>query len=246
MNPDTLKFIEASIKTIPDYPKPGILFRDITSLIENAEAFKATIDLLAEHYRDQGITKIVGTEARGFIFGAPVAFAMGLGFVPVRKPGKLPRAVIEESYALEYGTDTLQLHTDAIVPGDKVLVVDDLLATGGTVDATVKLIRRAGGEVADAAFIISLPSLGGDAQLSNFKGEFPALGLTFDQGKGSFVAQPDGSAKITAQANSGKGTLYVDGGLSWFGDAQPLQLKIHGENVLLSNTSELRIIASTP
>ena len=128
MNPDTLKFIEASIKTIPDYPKPGILFRDITSLIENAEAFKATIDLLAEHYRDQGITKIVGTEARGFIFGAPVAYAMG--------------------------------------PGDKVLVVDDLLATGGTVDATVKLIRRAGGEVADAAFIISLPSLGGDARLT--------------------------------------------------------------------------------
>ncbi|WP_338390648.1 adenine phosphoribosyltransferase [Aeromonas salmonicida] len=128
--------------------------------------FKATIDLLAEHYRDQGITKIVGTEARGFIFGAPVAFAMGLGFVPVRKPGKLPRAVIEESYALEYGTDTLQLHTDAIVPGDKVLVVDDLLATGGTVDATVKLIRRAGGEVADAAFIISLPSLGDDARLT--------------------------------------------------------------------------------
>ncbi len=124
MNPDTLKFIEASIKTIPDYPKPGILFRDITSLIENAEAFKATIDLLAEHYRDQGITKIVGTEARGFIFGAPVAYAMGLGFVPVRKPGKLPRAIIEESYALEYGTDTLQLHTDAIVPGDKVLVVE--------------------------------------------------------------------------------------------------------------------------
>ena len=149
MNPETLKFIEASIKTIPDYPKPGILFRDITSLIENAEAFKATIDLLANHYRDQGITKIVGTEARGFIFGAPVAYAMGLGFVPVRKPGKLPRAVIEESYALEYGTDTLQLHTDAIVPGDKVLVVDDLLATGGTVDATVKLIRRAGGTVAD-------------------------------------------------------------------------------------------------
>ena len=166
MNPETLKFIEASIKTIPNYPKPGILFRDITSLIENAEAFKATIDLLANHYRDQGITKIVGTEARGFIFGAPVAFAMGLGFVPVRKPGKLPRDVIEESYALEYGTDTLQLHTDAIVPGDKVLVVDDLLATGGTVDATVKLIRRAGGEVADAAFIISLPSLGGDARLT--------------------------------------------------------------------------------
>ncbi|PJG58489.1 adenine phosphoribosyltransferase [Aeromonas cavernicola] len=166
MNPDTLKLIEASIKAIPDYPKPGILFRDITSLVEDAQAFKATIDLLTEHYRDQGITKIVGTEARGFIFGAPVACALGIGFVPVRKPGKLPRAVIEESYALEYGTDTLQMHTDAIVAGDKVLVVDDLLATGGTVDAAIKLIRRAGGTVADAAFVISLPELGGSARLS--------------------------------------------------------------------------------
>ncbi|MGL5949084.1 MAG: adenine phosphoribosyltransferase [Aeromonas sp.] len=165
MNSQTLKFIEASIKTIPDYPKPGVMFRDITSLVENGEAFKATIDLLVEHYRDQGITKIVGTEARGFIFGAPVACAMGIGFVPVRKPGKLPRAVIEESYVLEYGTDTLQLHTDAIVPGDKVLVVDDLLATGGTVDAAVKLIRRAGGDVTQAAFIISLPELGGETRL---------------------------------------------------------------------------------
>lgn len=166
MNPETLKFIEASIKAIPDYPKPGIMFRDITSLVEDADAFKATIDLLVEQYRDQGITKIVGTEARGFIFGAPVACALGVGFVPVRKPGKLPRDVIEESYALEYGTDTLQMHTDAIVAGDKVLVVDDLLATGGTVDAAVKLIRRAGGEVTDAAFVISLPALGGDARLT--------------------------------------------------------------------------------
>ncbi|MFM4940677.1 adenine phosphoribosyltransferase [Aeromonas enteropelogenes] len=166
MNPETLKFIEASIKTIPDYPKPGIMFRDITSLVENAEAFKATIDLLVEHYRDQGFTKVVGTEARGFIFGAPVACALGVGFVPVRKPGKLPREVMEESYELEYGTDTLQMHTDAIVAGDKVLVVDDLLATGGTVDAAVKLIRRAGGDVTDAAFVISLPALGGDARLT--------------------------------------------------------------------------------
>ena len=147
----------------------GVRPRDIgaaVGVLEHVIVQGDRLDLLAEHYRDQGITKIVGTEARGFIFGAPVAYAMGLGFVPVRKPGKLPRAIIEESYALEYGTDTLQLHTDAIVPGDKVLVVDDLLATGGTVDATVKLIRRAGGEVADAAFIISLPSLGGDARLT--------------------------------------------------------------------------------
>lgn len=166
MNQDTLQFLEDSIKTIPDYPKPGIMFRDITSLVENADAFRTTIDLLVEHYRDHGVTKVVGTEARGFIFGAPVACALGVGFVPVRKPGKLPREVIEESYELEYGQDTLQMHVDAISAGDNVLVIDDLLATGGTVEAAVKLIRRAGGTVTDAAFVISLPALGGEDRLT--------------------------------------------------------------------------------
>ena len=161
-----LEFIKNSIKSIPDYPKPGILFRDVTSLLEDPKAYAASIALLVERYRNKGITKVVGTEARGFLFGAPVALGLGVGFVPVRKPGKLPREVYSESYELEYGTDKLELHKDAIQPGDLVLVVDDLLATGGTVDATVKLIRRAGGEVADAAFIISLPSLGGDARLT--------------------------------------------------------------------------------
>ena len=160
-----LQFIKDSIKTIPDYPKPGILFRDVTSLLENPLAYAASIELLVERYREAGVTKVVGTEARGFLFGAPVALALGVGFVPVRKPGKLPRETISETYDLEYGTDQLEIHVDAIKPGDKVLVVDDLLATGGTIDATVKLIRRLGGEVHDAAFIINLFDLGGEQRL---------------------------------------------------------------------------------
>lgn len=119
-----------------------------------------------DHYKDHGFTKVVGTEARGFLFGAPLALELGVGFIPVRKPGKLPRETIAESYELEYGHDTLEMHVDAIVPGDKVLVIDDLLATGGTIEATVKLIRRLGGEVKDAAFVISLPDLGGEQRLT--------------------------------------------------------------------------------
>ncbi|CZF77439.1 adenine phosphoribosyltransferase [Grimontia marina] len=165
MSQDQIAFIKDNIKTIPDYPKPGIMFRDITSLMENAEAYKATIELLVEKYKDQGFTKIVGTESRGFLFGAPLALELGVGFVPVRKPGKLPREVISESYELEYGTDKLEIHTDAIVEGDKVLMVDDLLATGGTIEATTKLIRRLGGDVAHAAFIINLPEIGGEKRL---------------------------------------------------------------------------------
>ncbi len=165
MNQETLSFIASCIKSIPDYPKPGILFRDITSLVEHPQAFRQTIDLLVEHFRDMPLDKIVGTEARGFIFGAPVAAALGLGFVPVRKPGKLPRAVFEESYDLEYGQDALQIHQDAIQPGERVLVIDDLLATGGTVEAAVKLIRRCGGVVEQAAFVIALPELGGIQRL---------------------------------------------------------------------------------
>ena len=161
-----LELIKNSIKSIPDYPKPGILFRDVTSLMEDPQAYAASIAILVERYRNKGITKVVGTEARGFLFGAPVALALGVGFVPVRKPGKLPRATLSESYELEYGTDALELHKDAIKPGDVVLVVDDLLATGGTLEATVKLIRRAGGEVKDAAFVINLFDLTGEARLT--------------------------------------------------------------------------------
>ncbi|STW01300.1 adenine phosphoribosyltransferase [Klebsiella pneumoniae] len=147
-----LEYLKNSIQSIEDYPKPGILFRDVTSLLEDPKAYALSIELLTERYKDAGITKVVGTEARGFLFGAPVALALGVGFVPVRKPRKLPRETIAETYELEYGTDQLEIHVDAIKPGDKVLVVDDLLATGGTIDATVKLIRRLGGEVARCRF----------------------------------------------------------------------------------------------
>ncbi|WP_108650124.1 adenine phosphoribosyltransferase [Dongshaea marina] len=165
MKQQTRELIQSSIRAIADYPKPGIIFRDITSLVEDAAAFKATIDELVAHYKDAGIDKVVGTEARGFIFGAPVAAELGVGFVPVRKPGKLPREVIEESYELEYGQDTLQMHKDAISEGDKVLIVDDLLATGGTAEAAVHLVRRRGGLVHDAAFVISLCDLPGEKKL---------------------------------------------------------------------------------
>lgn len=165
MTQETLALIKGSIQSIPDYPKPGILFRDVTSLMENPSAYRATMQVLLEQYRDKGITKVIGTEARGFLFGAPLALELGVGFVPVRKPGKLPREVIGESYELEYGEDTLEIHTDAIAEGDNVLLVDDLLATGGTIEATTKLVRRLGGKVEDAAFVINLPELGGADRL---------------------------------------------------------------------------------
>lgn len=165
MTIETVSLIKSSIKSIPDYPKQGILFRDVTSLLEDAKAYQATINLLLDRYKSMGFTKVVGTEARGFLFGAPLALELGVGFVPVRKPGKLPRKTIAQTYDLEYGTDTLEMHVDAIQNGDKVLVVDDLLATGGTIEATTKLIRQLGGEVEHAAFVINLPEIGGDKRL---------------------------------------------------------------------------------
>ena len=161
----TAEYIKSVVKTVPDYPKPGILFRDVTSVLEDHKAFSSCISLLLEKYQGMGFNKVAGTEARGFLFGAPLAIEMGIGFVPVRKPNKLPREVVRECYELEYGTDTLEIHKDAIQPGDKVLLIDDLLATGGTIAASAKLIRRLGGEVEHAGFIINLPDLGGREKL---------------------------------------------------------------------------------
>jgi len=165
MNEQQLAQLQSAIKAIPDYPIEGILFRDVTSLLEDAAAFALTIDLLSKKYKNQGFTKVVGTEARGFIFGAPLALALGIGFVPVRKPGKLPRETFAQAYQLEYGEDILEIHRDALTPQDKVLIIDDLLATGGTIEATVKLIRRVGAQAENAGFVISLPDLGGEKRL---------------------------------------------------------------------------------
>ncbi len=165
MNEQQLEQLQAAIKTIPDYPVQGILFRDVTSLLENANAFALTMTLLTKKYKNQGFTKVVGTEARGFLFGAPLALALGVGFVPVRKPGKLPRETFGQAYQLEYGEDVLEIHCDALSSHDKVLIIDDLLATGGTIEATTMLIRRIGAQVKDAGFVISLPDLGGEKRL---------------------------------------------------------------------------------
>lgn len=167
--------LKNAIRTIPDYPKKGIMFRDVTGLLEDPEAFKLAIDILAEKYKKGGYTKIVGTEARGFIFGAPLAYALNIGFVPVRKPGKLPGKTFSQDYELEYGTDTLEIHQDALSSKDSVLIIDDLLATGGTVEATTLLIRRLGANVSDAAFVISLPELGGEKRLESINLNVTAL-----------------------------------------------------------------------
>ncbi|MDC8831813.1 adenine phosphoribosyltransferase [Alteromonas gilva] len=161
------EFIKSVVKTVPDYPKPGIQFRDVTSVLENYQAFSQCIAMLVEKYRPLGFNKVAGTEARGFLFGAPLALELGIGFVPVRKPNKLPRDVLSESYELEYGKDTLEIHKDAINPGDKVLLIDDLLATGGTISATAKLIRNLGGVVEYAGFVIGLPALHGYEKLAD-------------------------------------------------------------------------------
>jgi adenine phosphoribosyltransferase len=161
----TIELIKSAITSIPDYPKKGIMFRDVTSVLQNHEAFTACIEQLKTQFNGMTFDKIVGTEARGFLFGAPLALEMGIGFVPARKPGKLPREVISETYELEYGIDALEIHKDAILPGERVLMIDDLLATGGTMVATAKLIRRLGGIAEHAGFVISLPEIGGAKKL---------------------------------------------------------------------------------
>jgi len=157
--------IKRYIRTIPDYPKPGILFRDITTLLANLHAFRAAVDELAWPFLKGEIDFVAGIEARGFILGGAVAHVLGRGFVPIRKKGKLPARVIGQEYALEYGVDTIEIHADAIGKGDRVLLVDDLIATGGTAAAAIDLIRKSGGEVIAAAFVINLPDLNGAAKL---------------------------------------------------------------------------------
>jgi adenine phosphoribosyltransferase len=153
------------IRAIPDFPIPGILFRDITPLLSDPDGFRATIDLFVDRYRDAKIEAVVGIEARGYMIGAPLAYELGAGFVPVRKPGKLPGEKFSEEYALEYGTNTLEIHADAVGHGHRVLVVDDLLATGGTIAATLRLLKRLGADVVGVAVLIELEGLGGRAAL---------------------------------------------------------------------------------
>lgn len=156
------------VALVEDYPKPGIKFRDITPLMGDGEAYKYATDKVVEFAKEHKIDLVVGPEARGFIFGCPVSYALGVGFAPVRKPGKLPREVIEYAYDLEYGSNVLCMHKDAIKPGQRVLIVDDLLATGGTIEATVKLIEELGGVVAGLAFLIELEDLKGKEKLEGY------------------------------------------------------------------------------
>ncbi|PKA54290.1 Adenine phosphoribosyltransferase 1 [Apostasia shenzhenica] len=159
--------IASSIRVIPDFPKPGVMFQDITTLLLDPKAFRDTVDLFVERYRDKRISVVAGVEARGFIFGPPIALAIGAKFVPLRKPKKLPGEVISEDYSLEYGTDKMEMHVGAVQPKDRALVIDDLIATGGTLCAAIKLIERAGAEVLECACVIELPELKGREKLGD-------------------------------------------------------------------------------
>ena len=158
---------KSKIRTIPDYPKKGIMFRDITTLLGDPTGFKLMMNELVSRYSDLKIDKVVGIEARGFIVGAPLAYSIGAGFVPVRKKGKLPAQTLSHEYDLEYGTDCVEIHLDAIQSGERVLLIDDLLATGGTAEAAITLVEKIGGEIVECAFVIDLPDLGGRERLEN-------------------------------------------------------------------------------
>jgi adenine phosphoribosyltransferase len=157
--------LKQRIRAIPDYPKPGIVFRDITTLLQDPEGFRETVDLLVAPYSGRPVDKVVGIEARGFIIGGAVAHQLGAGFVPARKMGKLPWETVTKEYELEYGTDAVQIHVDCIASGERVLLVDDLIATGGSAEAALHLVDRVGGEVVGATFVIDLPDLGGSERL---------------------------------------------------------------------------------
>lgn len=171
--------LKDAIRTIPDYPKPGIMFRDITTLLGNARALRVAIDRLVEPYVGSGIDKVAGIEARGFVLGGAVAHQLAVGFAPVRKKGKLPWRTLKQEYQLEYGVDSVEMHEDALRPGEKVLVIDDLIATGGTALAAVKLIEGLGAAVVGASFVIDLPDLGGMRKLRDLGLRAEAL-VAFD------------------------------------------------------------------
>ncbi|HEX5366310.1 MAG TPA: adenine phosphoribosyltransferase [Acidimicrobiales bacterium] len=164
MTPD-VDWLADHLRDVADFPTPGVLFKDLTPLLADVDAFRFAVDALADHAAGMPVDKVVGIEARGFIFAAPVAYRLGAGFVPVRKPGKLPWTTVTETYALEYGTDSLDIHDDALAAGEAVYIVDDVLATGGTAAATCALVERVGGRVARLAFVVELAGLGGRARL---------------------------------------------------------------------------------
>ncbi|HEX7792413.1 MAG TPA: adenine phosphoribosyltransferase [Afipia sp.] len=171
--------LKATVRAIPDYPKPGIIFRDITTLLGNAWAFRRAVDELVQPWAGSKIDKVAGMEARGFILGGAVAHQVSAGFVPIRKKGKLPHATVSIAYSLEYGLDEMEMHADAIQPGERVLLIDDLIATGGTAEGAVKLLRQIGANVVAACFIIDLPELGGAAKLRALDVPVRTL-MTFD------------------------------------------------------------------
>jgi adenine phosphoribosyltransferase len=161
--------LEKIIRDVPDFPKQGIIFKDITTLLQDGDAFRQALNLMMKKYLDAKIDKILGIDARGFIFGGVLAYKLGCGFVPARKPGKLPYRVVREEYTLEYGSNALEIHEDSIRPGEKVLIIDDLLATGGTALAAARLVEKLGGEVAGIEFLIELAFLNGREKLSRYK-----------------------------------------------------------------------------
>lgn len=161
--------LKEKIRVIEGFPKPGISFKDVTTILSDGEAFKYTIDKMYEMVKDKNIDVVVGPEARGFVFGAPLAYALGVGFVPIRKPGKLPSDTIKFQYDLEYGSDALEMHNDAVKKGQRVLIVDDLLATGGTISAAAKLVEELGGEIVGFNFIVELTELNGRDKLAGYE-----------------------------------------------------------------------------
>ena len=161
--------LKETIRSLPDWPIKGVIFRDLTTLMQNPQAFRKSCDILYERYKDMNIDKIVGIDARGFVFGAVLAYKLDIGFIPVRKKGKLPWKTIQKTYSLEYGEDTIEIHEDAIEKGEKVIIVDDLIATGGTIGATVKLVNQLGADIIECAFVVELPDLKGRDQIQGCK-----------------------------------------------------------------------------